>query len=107
MTTIVEYLFFRRLIAVPLVQGIFWSVSVGWILIQVFLSMMAFLVVLASTKEPEGHFLRSFFITAGITYIVVSMVSMVIVPVLVRLTCEIVIVLFRINNTLTEINSRE
>jgi len=83
-----DFLAFRQMIAVPVIKILFW-IGVVWSVV------MGLFYIVAGT-----HVFGSFF--GGLC---IGVSTMVVGPFLVRIYCEFLIVVFRINETLTEIKN--
>jgi hypothetical protein len=88
---IIDLLLFRRLIAPTIIQILFW-IGVAWVLLSSFVTVIGGLIVLANVDALRG--LITIFL--GIVYIPVGIL-------IVRLWCEMMILFFRMNETLTDI----
>ena len=87
---LVDLLFFRRLIAPTMIQILFW-IGVGSALLSGLITMLMGLITLFR-GEPVGLLM----ILGGLVYIPIGVL-------LVRLWCEVMILFFRMNETLTDI----
>ena len=83
-----DFLSFRKMITPVIIQVLFWVGAVG--------TVIAALVTMVSSLTRYGSGAGGFF--GGLVMLVIG-------PVLVRVYCELLILLFRINETLTEIKS--
>lgn len=101
-----EYLIFRRMLTPIIVQVLFWCTIAG--------NAVASLATIAAglyamTQIRDGAGFAAFFQAAAASSLVVAGgVSFVVVPFAARVACEVLIVFFRINETLTaiEVNTR-
>ncbi len=84
--TVMEYLTFRRMITPIIIQIIFW---IGAALAS--LSGIGLIIASFKMKEVGGMFVGFF--------------AMILGPVVVRIYCELLIIFFRMNETLTEIRN--
>jgi hypothetical protein len=98
MSTFTEYLTFRRMTATVLVQVAFWSV-VAWCGLSTILT-----AILAGYAVLESKDLRAIQF-AGISAVFTLIVDVFLI-VFARVFAEMIIVAFRINNTLSEMNAR-
>ncbi len=84
--TLMDYLTFRRMITPIIIQVIFW---VGAVLAS--LSGVIMMIASLKLKQVDGVFIGFFVMILG--------------PVIVRIYCELLIIFFRMNETLTEIHN--
>jgi len=80
-----DYLNFRKMITPVVIKVIFW-IGVG-------LCVISGLIAIVTSFGPYGD----------VSAIITGLVTMILGPVVVRIYCEILIIIFRINDTLTEI----
>jgi predicted Zn finger-like uncharacterized protein len=97
--TLVDFLLFRRMIAPWVIQLIFWLGVVGCVGYGLVL-IVGGLIGAAYSRDAGGGLLLLMFALFG------GVVTMVLGPILVRLYCELLIVIFRINETLTDISNK-
>jgi len=90
---IVDFLLFRKLVAPIIIQILFWLGLLGVLGFGCFQLLMA---AMALTKSVE----------AGLFLFCVAAIYLVLGPIVVRLYCEMLIVIFRIYETLSEMNDR-
>ena len=84
--TLMDYLTFRRMITPIIIQVVFW---VGAVLAS--LSGIILMIASLNLKQVDGVFIGFF--------------TMILGPVVVRIYCELLIIFFRMNETLTEIRN--
>jgi hypothetical protein len=97
--TLVDFLLFRRMIAPWVIQLIFWLGVVGCVGYGLVL-IVGGLIGAAYSRDAGGGLLLLMFALFG------GVVVMVMGPIMVRLYCELLIVIFRINETLTDISNK-
>jgi predicted Zn finger-like uncharacterized protein len=88
-----DYLLFRRMIAPILIQVLFWAGVAGCFI----MSLVTIISGMAIATVSTGGAL--IVVLTGLAYMVIG-------PILVRVYCEIIIVMFRIYETLTEIKDK-
>lgn len=86
-----DYLMFRRMITPAIIQIIFW----------VFVGVAVLFGVIGVFAGLYTMFAQDFL--GGLGVVVSSLVMIVVMPVVIRIYCEILILLFRMNETLTTI----
>jgi hypothetical protein len=95
----IDFLLFRRMIAPWVIQALFWLGVLGCLGMGLF-TMVIGLIGLASSRDAG----------TGILLLLLSLLqglaTMIVGPLLVRLYCELMIVIFRINETLTDISNK-
>lgn len=83
-----DYLTFRKMITPIIIQIIFWIGAVGAVLWALFLIFSG-----ATTSYAGGRL------------VLTGLIALFLGPILVRIYCELLILLFRINDTLNEIKA--
>ena len=87
-TELKDFLSFRKMITPIIIQVLFWVGAAGMVI--------ASLVTMVSSLSRYGSGIGGFF--GGLLMLVIG-------PVMVRVYCELLILLFRMNETLTEIKN--
>jgi len=87
-TDLKDFLSFRKMITPIIIQVLFWVGAAGMVI--------ASLVTMVSSLSRYGSGIGGFF--GGLLMLVIG-------PVMVRVYCELLILLFRMNETLTEIKN--
>ncbi len=83
-----DYLTFRKMITPIIIQILFWIGAVGSVLLALFLIFSG-----ATTSDGGGGL------------VLTGLVMLFLGPIIVRIYCELLILIFRINETLTEIKN--
>lgn len=86
-----DYLMFRRMITPMIIQVIFWLL-VGLVVLGGLIGLVASIWIMVS--EDFG---------IGLGLVLTHLVWIVLMPILIRIYCELVILFFRMNETLTDI----
>ncbi len=87
-----DFLLFRRMIAPILIQILFWF----GVVMTVLMGLGTMIAGIVATSQRGGA-------AVGMTILLFGFVTLVSGPVVVRLYCEVLIIFFRINETLTDI----
>jgi hypothetical protein len=87
-TELKDFLSFRKMITPVIIQVLFWVGAAGMVI--------ASLVTMVSSLTRYGNGIGGFF---------VGVLMLIIGPVMVRVYCELLILLFRMNETLIEIKN--
>ena len=93
MSPFLEFLTFRRMITPVIIQILFWLGVVGCVITGIVFIITGFITFVADT-DLLGAALLQF--VMGIVYVIIG-------PFIVRVYCEILILFFRIHETLNEI----
>lgn len=88
-----DYLSFRRMITPAIIQIVFW-IGVGIAVIGAAISLIGSLIVM---------FTQDF--ATGIAGVVGALAWLVILPITIRIYCELIILFFQMNETLTDIRN--
>jgi hypothetical protein len=88
-----DLLAFRRMITPAIIQAVFW-VLVGIVIIAGVIGVLGSLYVMFS-----GNFIE------GLGTLFVNVLAVLIAPIVIRIYCELIILFFRMNETLTDIKN--
>ncbi|HNQ77573.1 MAG TPA: DUF4282 domain-containing protein [Acidobacteriota bacterium] len=93
-----DFLSFRKMITPIVIQVIFWLGVVGCLITGLISMFGGAFVLIKGDGFGGGRF-------AGLFPIIIGILWMVVGPIIVRIYCEILILFFRMNDTLTEIKN--